>query len=366
MKPSFVKYLLVAIVAIGATSCDDDNPGGSLVDATLNEQILQDFSSNVAQASYNDLRTKAAQLYTSIETLAADGGQTTPNLEACRSNWKAARAAWEQTESFLFGPVSTEDVDPRIDTWPVDFNVLQAQLDGDSEFTPEYIDNLLEDQKGFHAIEYLIFGVTGSKTAGDITEREREYLVALGQNLKNLTTLVAAGWDPFESNNYHELFVSAGDGNAPYETQQDAFAEMVSAMAGICDEVANGKINEVYEAKDPSLEESPFSKNSITDFTNNMIGVRNVYLGKYSTDGKGLEDLVKKYNLQLDGEIKAAIDAAISALASITDPFGTAINTQSVQVENAVDAINALKDILDDGNDANNTDLAGFVMQHTN
>ena len=364
MKASYFKFLFATIAVLGFAGCDD-NEGDSQVDTELNAQILEAFSANVAQASYNDLKSKAAELNDDIENLAASGGKTAANLEACRTSWKAARASWEQTESFLFGPVSTEDVDPRIDTWPVDFNVLEAQLDSNNDFTPEYIDELLEDQKGFHAIEYLIFGAEGTKSAENITDRELEFLTALGTNLKNLTAQVADGWNPAVDGNYHELFVDAGNGSTSYETQQDAFAELVGAMAGICDEVANGKINEVYEAKDPTMEESPFSQNSITDFKYNMIGVRNVYLGKYSADGKGLEDLVRKHNLQLDGQIKAAIDAAISALNNITDPFGEAITSQPVQVENAVEAINALGALLDDGDDLVNTDLAGFVVLHT-
>ncbi|NCA22267.1 MAG: hypothetical protein EBS86_14155, partial [Crocinitomicaceae bacterium] len=79
----------------------------------------------------------------------------------------------------------------------------------------------------------------------------------------------------------------------------------------------------------------------------NIICVQNVYLGKYSTDGKGLEDLVRKYNLTLDNTIKTKINNAIAALGTVTDPFGTAISTQQVQVQNAIDAIDELKEVLE-------------------
>ncbi len=351
-----ILFITMGIAALTMFSACDDNENGSQVDAELNSQILSDFSVNVAQASYNDLKSKASALNENIKALASDGGKTTEKLDDCRAGWKAARQAWEQTESFLFGPVSTGDVDPRIDTWPVDFNVLQQRLDGNDEFTAEYIGDLLPEQKGFHAIEYLIFGEEGNKTAAGITSRELEFLTALGLNLKALTSEVAEAWNPEAADNYHDVFVSTN--------QKDAFVQLVTTMAEICGEVGEGKINDVYQSQDPSMEESPFSKNSITDFTNNIIGVRNVYLGKYSTDGKGLEDLVKKHNLQLDLQIKTAIDAAITSLNNITDPFGEAIISQPNQVKNAVDAINALEEILDDGDTFVNTDLAGFVLQH--
>jgi putative iron-regulated protein len=129
-------------------------------------------------------------------------------------------------------------------------------------------------------------------------------------------------------------------------------------MAGICGEVANDKISEPFLQQNPDLEESPFAKSSLPDFTNNIKGVQNVYLGKYTSDGKGLEDLVKKYNLQLDSDIKLNLSKAIAALENITQPFGQAIITQPIQVQNAIDAIGELQAVLED-------QLLPFVQQHS-
>lgn len=351
-----------ALFVFGAalwTSCsDDDSDSAAQVDTSLNATILTDFSEDVAQASYNDLQTKAATIYSDI--LAFEANQTDEKLTAIRTSWKAARQTWEQTESFLFGPVSTADVDPRIDTWPVDFTALEAQLASDNAFTESYIDGLDESLKGFHPIEYLIFGENGDKTAADFNgkDREIEYLKALGLNLKKLTTEVADGWNPSNTGNYHTIFTTAGSGSAEYTTQSAAFEQLVTAMADICGEVSEAKMGEVYTAKDPSMEESPFAKNSITDFTNNIKGVENVYLAKYSANGTGLEDLVKKHNLSLDAKIKTGISAAVEALGKISKPFGEAIIAEPVQVQNAIDAIGDLKTVLED-------ELLPFVQQHS-
>jgi hypothetical protein len=85
--------------------------------------------------------------------------------------------------------------------------------------------------------------------------------------------------------------------------------------------------------------------------------VKNVYTGKFLVDGKGIDDLVKQHNLALDVEISAAIDAAINSLGNITVPFGQAITEQSVQVENAMTAINGLKTVIEEK-------LLPFVQQH--
>jgi len=354
MKKILFNLLAVAALTL-ATSCDD-NENASPIDEQLNSEILVEFSDNVAQAAYNDLSTKTTQLHANVLAL-TENDATEAELLACQNSWKDARNSWEQTESWLFGPVATEDIDPRIDTWPVNFTDLELQLEGSSEFTSDYINDLEDALKGFHPIEYLLFGQEGNKEAADFTDREFEYLQGLSQNLKELTGELADGWDDTANDSYYHEFINAGVSSTVYETQLSAFEELVNAMAGICDEVANGKIKEPFLAVDPSQEESPFSGNSITDFTNNMKGVQNVYFGKFTTDGKGLEDLVREHNLELDGQLKEKMAAAITSLNNITVPFGEAITAQPLQVQNAIDAINELKDVLE-------TDLLPFVQQH--
>ena len=358
MKLSYTKVLAVSAVLLAGTSCDDGDEGASRINAELNSAVLIDFSSTIAQSTYSDLASKTSTLYTQVLALETDGASD-PELEACRATWKAARQSWEQSESFLFGPVSTDNIDPRIDTWPVNFVDLDKQLNSNAEFTESYIDNLEDALKGFHPIEYLIFGENGTKTAAQLSARDIAYLKGLALNLKTLTNELNESWDPLNSDNYTVKFTTAGSGNSTYPTQLSAFEEMVQAMSGICDEVANGKIGEVYTSQDPKLEESPFAKNSITDFTNNIKGVQNVYLGKYAADGKGLEDMVRSYNLQLDSDIKLKMSTAIESLGKITVPFGEAISTQKTQVQNAIDAIEALHKAIDE-------DLLPFVQAHAN
>ena len=347
---------MAVMVSLVAFSGCDDNENDNQVDETLNAGILEDFSEYVAQSSYNELKVKAEDLYNDI--LALEVTPSNENLAACQDSWRAARQSWEQTESFLFGPVATDDIDPRIDTWPVNFEDLEDQLASQNEFDENYIDGLEDALKGFHPIEYLIFGEDGEKVGADLTDREIEYLKGLALNLKDLTSNVAASWDPAAGDSYHTKFVTAGNGSAVYGTQRAAFEELVSAMAGICEEVGDGKMGEVL--LDVNGEESPYSMNSLTDFTNNMKGVLNVYVAKNS--GNSLEDLVKEHNLSLDSDIKAAINATITALDNLQEEgktFEQITDEKPVQVQNAIDAINALKEALE-------TQLLPFVQQHSN
>ena len=154
----------------------------------------------------------------------------------------------------------------------------------------------------------MLFGHNGTKTAAQFTVQEIACLKALAFNLQTLAFSLAANWNPAVTGNYHTVFTTAGEGNIIYATQRIAFEEIVNAMTGICEEVANSKLSKPFTQNNPALEESPFSLNSITDFTNNIRSVQNIYLGKYTNDGKGIEDLVRQHNLALDVAIKTKIN----------------------------------------------------------
>lgn len=349
------KYIALFLAAAAFAACKkDDNTG---VDNTLPQAILNDFSTNVSQAVYNDLATKTTSLYDASVALQAN--PTENNLTACRTYWKDARKAWECSEGFLFGPVATENIDPRIDTWPVNFQDLEDILSSSATFDAAYVDGLEDALRGFHPIEYLLWGQNGTKTADQFTARELDFLVALTANVKTLTGDLAGMWHPGNSGNYTDVLTKAGNGSAVYTTKRSAFEELVGAMAGICEEVAGGKMSEPFLQQNPALEESPFAQNSITDFTNNINSVEIAYKANYSADGKGLEDFVKQYNLSLDSNIKTQIAAAKAALGNITVPFGQAISSQPQQVQTAITAIETLGATL-------SNELLPLVQQHTN
>jgi putative iron-regulated protein len=337
--------LLALAIAAALASCKkEDDPEPVSPTGDIQRDILTQFSGQIAEDLYTDLAAQTIALETSITAL--QGSLLQSDLDASRAAWRNARHTWEQSEAHLFGPVSTANYDPRMDTWPVNYVDLQAILANGDPLDQAYVSALEDALKGFHAIEFLLWGADGNKLPVDFTVREFEFLNALTADLNTLTGALAQSWDPDVNGNFHEDFETAGAGSTTYATKLAAFEELVNAMAGICEEVAGGKISEPFLAQDPSLEESPFAQNSLIDFTNNIRGVENVYLGRFNSNGTGMEDLVRQHDLQLDGEIKTRIAAAIQALNNISVPFGEAIISEPVQVQNAIDAIENLESII--------------------
>lgn len=316
-----------------------------LTDAGTELNVLTDFANVLVNPNYADITAKANVLNIAVQNLAAN--TTDENLQIARTAWRDTRAPWEQAEGYLFGPVEDFNYDPTLDDWPVNKVDLDSLLASDNPLSLGDIEELPTSLKGFHPIEYMLFGIGGSKVAADFTTREKQYLVSLTQCLYNIVIDLKKSWDPDEENNFANELINAGNGSQRFATRKDAFITIVTAMAGICEEVAGGKMNEPLLAQDSTLEESRFSHNSTTDFRNNITGVLHAYLGKYTADGHGLNELVSEKNISLDNTIQSQIMAAINSFNNIDSNYGAAIYSQQVQIHNAQDAINELKETLE-------------------
>lgn len=349
------KLLTLAVcAAVVLMACNKNDNSTPATDdfATLETTVLTSFTNNVALPGYAQLSTDAATLNTSLQALVTS--PTEGNLTAAKNNWKSMRKTWEQAEGFLFGPVEDNDYDPNMDTWPTDYVQMDSLLASSNALEVTDIQNLTLSLRGYHPIEYIIFGDHGSRKASDLTDRQKKYISSLSTDLKTTCSDLYASWSAAPVNFAQEV-IKAGAGGTKYKTKQEAFLAIVGGMADICGEVGEGKMKEPYDAKDSSLVESPYSGNSLIDFKNNIIGAQNVYLGL--NGGKGLSDLVAAKNKSLDNTIKGLFATAINSFDNITLTYEKAIWDQRVQCQQTMDALIALKDALEG-------DLTSFVTTY--
>ena len=337
--------LLASAFIVGCGSDDEtDESGDAQGEAFDASTMLNDFANTVVLATYTELDSKAGELLTAVKALAADTSQA--NLQKAQQAWKATRKPWEQSESFLFGPVDTQGLDPALDSWPVDHVNLQSVLDSNAALTVDFVSGLEDTQKGFHTIEFLLFRDGDQRKASDITDRELEYLVSTTENLKASTAQLRLAWAP-EGENFSNTVAQAGEGSTVYPSQSAAVQEMINGMIVIADEVANGKISDPYNESDTTLVESQFSFNSISDFQDNIRGIQNVYMGKFMTDGQGLNEFVNSKDADLDVRFQQEVQAAIDAIGAIPDPFRDSITANRGAVQIAIDAVSKVQQTLE-------------------
>jgi len=322
--------------------------------------ILEGFAKETVLLTYRKLADEGAELHAFVETLAAT--VNADNVEAAQAAWRETRVPWEASEGFLFGPVDEQGLDPRLDSWPVNKTDLDNILGSSADLTDPNVIALLDNTvKGFHTIEYLLFddgtGTAGTNFIGNrdtasivaalqAEPRRLDYLLGVTTNLAETAGELADAWDP-SGEDFAAQVSEAGKSSTRWLSQRSALQEIIEALAGIADEVANGKISDPYFEANPNLVESQFSFNSLADFTNNIESIRNVYEGgnPLGCSSTGLSAYVATADVGLDAQIRGEIQAAIDAIGEIAYPFRDSITNpaEAADIQAAIDAINVLR-----------------------
>ncbi|WP_408890850.1 imelysin family protein [Myxococcus faecalis] len=348
LRLALAPALLTGSLFLAACGDDDSNTPNE-GDSEVTSELVVTFADKVVVPTYARLATRLTELDAACVALAT--APTTEKLTAAKAAWRAARIPWEQSEGFLFGPVDSFGYDPALDSWPVSHTELEAVLANNAALTQQYVSNLKNEQKGFHTLEYLIYGDGGTKTVEQLTPRELEYVTALSAELKAVGQLLHGAWAQAHDGNppFRDTLATAGQsGNTAYPSVEAAAQEIVGGITTILDEVANGKIAEPYDTRDPDVVESQFAYNSLEDFSNNIRSVENAYLGHLQGEAKtgmSLRDVVG-VDSALDAKIRQQIAGSISALAAVREPFRDSIRdeTERPKIAAAQEAIRALHD----------------------
>lgn len=388
------------------SSCSDDNKGNDIQSPDAKEETLrlitQDYVNNTVVPTYRGLADASMRLADICDQMCEDGIEnlTAEQISEAGKAWIDARRYWELSEAWLYGAAADYNIDPHIDTWPLDKTAMEAMLRNpqqmaqmsDRESAGEYVGSSLgQGLLGFHAIEYLIFepanqntATTSPRAVSKFTQNELYYLAAVADDLRNCCLRLEASWadegsvaqekldilDDAELSygaNYGSYMKNAGKAGSIYVNYTDAIQELIIGAQDIADEVGNQKIGRPVGsglAADPDYIESPYALNSITDFIDNLRSVRHAYAGYSAYNGETetyikasshtLSAYVRSVDADLDTRVIAAIDDAIAAIAKMREPFASTSQDASMHQINfaAVEACNNVVDVLDEVIDA--------------
>lgn len=337
-----VKNLSLLCLLFCFITCKKEKNEPTTDQAQLEKDIINDFANFVVIPHYLAIQQEANNLKMIVANFAANPSDS--NLSLARNAWKSVRAPWEKCEAFLFGPVEDFNYDPEIDSWPLSIGEMDSLLASTNALLPADIEALPTSLKGFHAIEYILFGISGNEPASQVTGRRLLYLQSLCDNLYSISTNLVSSWT---TGNFATEWTTAGQGSSRFTTRKEALITLATALTGICEEVAGGKMEDPFIAQDSTLEESQFSNNTTTDFRNNIVGVSNAYFGKYTSDGHGLDELVGLRNNSLNQKIQSKINAASASLSLLNVNYGSAILTQHAQILDAQARIEDLAETIE-------------------
>ncbi len=374
-----LKLALCAACITAMSACK----GGSGPEVTSDkEEALQramtPYVNNTVIATYSAMADEGLVLLGQCEQILAkvDAGEDYSGLMAeAGTTWRAMRKYWEQSEAFLYGPAAGHTIDPHIDSWPLDFNAMNALLHNEAQMAQieaeggAYVgDKLGYALKGFHAAEYLLFESveqggraigTGKTHAANLTRPEAVYLLGIVEDLTQQSILLEYAWagevseakmklleegevDLFEDN-YGSQMINAGKPGSTYVTYQAAAEEIIAGCVDIAGEVADVKMGNPYSAKDPDYLESPYSCTSTIDFADNIRSIQHAYCGAQAGD-YAVSNYVYRQDAELDAKVRKAIDDAIAAIEAIVD---FEHNPTDAKVGAAIDKVKELEEVLD-------------------
>lgn len=296
--------------------------------------------------------------------------------EAC-ANWKEARQDWEWSEAFLFGPATDFGLDPHTDTWPFDRVQFDKYMKKYNPATDEDDAALIDDAiangqnlTGFHAVEYLIFRDGEARKIKDMTANEVYFAQSAAQDLYLSSLKLVTAWGgelskaeqkiiddaEFESKNYGEDFMTAGEPGSKYSSITLATREIIAGANEIIGEVRDSKIGAPATGEDVNYIESPFARNSIVDFYDNIMSCKHALYGGWNVvdqpTGTSLLGVCLKVS---DADMKAAaqnaqtkLDAALNKINNMKKPFVLYYTDQSAKdAMVALDELEAALDALD-------------------
>ena len=326
-------------------------------------EILVNYS-NIAEAKYKDALILAKEMHSSIEKFMNNTNES--NFKDVKDSWLKARTIYQQTEVFRFGNPLVDDWEGKVNAWPLDeglidyvdntnyypsendfsnFNVIankklkvEGELIDASVINPKLLSNKLHEiggneanvATGYHAIEFLLWGqdLNGNERGSgnrpytdfdleactnDNCDRRREYLVAASQLLIEDLQYIQSVWSP--------------EGQARLDLlndQKNGLKRILIGMGSLSyGELAGERMKLGLMLHDPEEEHDCFSDNTHNSHYYNVVGINNVFLGKYkSLDGKvvsgpSISSLLSEVDNGLNKKTKKSIKNTLKSMKKI-------------------------------------------------
>lgn len=323
---------------------------------------------DIAHAGFEDALDAAKTMQSAIDTFLATPNERT--LRAARAAWLAARVPYQQTEVFRFGNAIVDDWEGKVNAWPLDEGLIDyvaADYGKTSDENELYIANVIANKTmkiggktidtskitkkliaetlheaggveanvatGYHAIEFLLWGQdlngtgpgAGNRPASDFNtkactggncDRRAEYLKVATDLLIDDLKWIVAQW---AKGGAARTNLMKGDGKAGLAA---IFTGLGSLSYG---ELAGERIKLGLLIHDPEEEHDCFADNTHNSHLYNVVGMRNVYDGRYRridgtvVSGPSVSDLVKAKSAEADKVLREKLAASLGAMTIMAD-----------------------------------------------
>ncbi len=391
----FAMLFMGALAVTSFTACSDDDDditlGGDKDNPTVGNQwtgvqsemweVANQYVNQVVYPTYKNLAASADVLYEQAVTMQQKhdaGTLTDADVEAACEAFKAAREYWEKSEAFLYGAATDYNLDPHMDSWPLDQGQMADFLSNPTMVAGLYSDDPIafvnqnnanfDTALGFHGLEFVLFrdgaprkaavydGIEDHPSFANVTVQcadELAFLVAVAGDVRDNCYRLEVSWLGLQADATHQARVAqlgvkthalddngyfygadmllAGTDGSSYASINAALVTLVgpSGCGNIANEVASQKIGQAYRVATgaPSLDpnepdaidyiESPYSKRSYIDYRDNIYSIKNSLYGNIDQAqpaDKSVMTFLRRNGYSGVDDLQNALDDAIAKL----------------------------------------------------
>lgn len=328
---------------------------------------------DLVSSSYQAAASAAQPLDQAVDELLANPSEET--LKTAREAWVKARQPYLQTEVFRFYDGPIEEIEGRINAWPMNEAAIDyvkddpkaGLINSEKALTLEAIiaANQADDEAnvttGWHAVEFLLWGQDfstdgpGARPASDYTpgtpanDRRREYLRLVTSQLVADLASLATAWSPDRADGYAAKFNAL--------PPREAIGRMLNGMAILAGfEFMSQRLAVALDSGDQEDEHSCFSDTTHQDFVHDLKGIQNVWTGDNAGEQRaGLDELVKSIDPATAENVTALLSDAETKIAALGNPWDKVLaapedSPERKAAEDVVTALQALgKGLTDAG-----------------
>ncbi len=416
----FAALFFASALTLGFSACSSDDIVINIENPEITNRwtgddaemwsVTNQYVNQVVLPTYKTLAAKSEVLYNASVAMQQKfnaNSLTDADVEAVCDAFKDARLYWERSEAFLYGAASDYEIDPHIDSWPLDQTQMANFLSNPTMVAGLYSDDPIafvsehnadfDTALGFHGVEFVLFRDGAPRKASVFSGNETHesfskvkvpckdeiaFLVAVTGDLRDHCYWLEVAWCGLAAPQAHrdriaELGVKTrsmqnsgyyyganllltGDGTSQYTSMPEAIATILaSGCSNICQEVYSQKLGQAYRVATGSGSaddagnyiESPYSKRSFIDYQDNIRSIENSLYGTMdgTQSSNSLMTYLEKHGYSDAADLKTKLNAALAALESCKNSGIAFVDDPgNAQVKTAIDAIQALDDQLQD------------------
>lgn len=409
-----------ALAMTSLSACSDDdapNLGGDRENPVIDNRwsgvqadmwdVANQYINGVVYPTYKNLAASADDLYqeaVNVQQKHEAGTLTDADVEAACEAFKAAREYWEKSEAFLFGAATDFNIDPHMDSWPLDQGQMANFLSNETMVDGLYSNDPIafvnqhngefDTALGFHGLEFVLFrdgaprkaavfdGIEDHSSFSKVTVQckdELAFLVAVAGDVRDNCYRLEVSWlgqqaatahkervaelgvwtHALDNNGYYygaDMLLAGTDGSS-YASITATLVTLVGASGcgNIANEVASQKIGQAYRVAtgQPSLDpeepdaidyiESPYSKRSYIDYRDNIYSIKNSLYGNIdqtSPHAHSIMTFLKDNGYSGLDDLQSALDDAIAKLTTCVNSGVSFVDNPGAQ--QAGDAMKAV------------------------